>query len=79
MALRPERDGRIAGYSGTDEIFSKYGGLVVGKHFPEPGTPTQGVEAGYMANAWMRLRHPDYDELRGLCDWVGRTLRVRAR
>ena len=26
-----------------------------------PGTPTQPVEAGYMANAWVRLRHPDYD------------------
>ena len=31
---------------------------------PTPGTPTQPVAAGYMANAWMRVRHPDYDELR---------------
>ena len=43
-----------------------------------PGTPTQGVEAGYMANAYVRMRHPDYDTLRGMLDAVGRTLHVYA-
>ena len=47
-------------------------------HLPDPGTPTQPVEAGYMANAWVRLAHPDYDTLRGMLDDVGRTLRVWA-
>ena len=42
------------------------------------GTPTQPVEAGYMANAWVRLRHPDYDTLRGMLDDVGRTVQVHA-
>ena len=65
IALRPDRDGRIAGYEGTEGVFRQYGDNVVGSHFPEPGTPTQPVEAGYMANAWMRVRHPDYDTLRG--------------
>jgi PPK2 family polyphosphate:nucleotide phosphotransferase len=32
-------------------------------HLPPEGTPTQPVEAGYMANAWVRMKHPDYDEL----------------
>jgi hypothetical protein len=31
-----------------------------------------------MANAWVRLQHPDYDTLRELLDFVGRTLHVRA-
>ncbi len=31
-----------------------------------------------MANAWVRLRHPDYDTLRGMLDDVGRTVKVRA-
>ena len=31
-----------------------------------------------MANAWMRMRHPDYDELRRMLDTVGRTVKVRA-
>ena len=42
------------------------------------GSPTQPVEAGYMANAWMRMRHPDYDQLRQMLEYVGRTVRVRA-
>jgi hypothetical protein len=78
VALRPDRDGRIAGSEGKDEVFGRWGDLVVGSHFPEPGTPTQPVEAGYMANAWMRVRHPDYDELRGVLNTIGERLKVRA-
>jgi hypothetical protein len=36
------------------------------------------VEAGYMANAWMRVRHPDYDELRGILNRIGETVKVFA-
>lgn len=78
IALRPDRDGTIAGYEGIDEIQHRHGEWVIDCHFPSPGTPTQGVEAGYMANAWVRMRHPDYDALRGILDDVGRTVRVRA-
>jgi len=78
IAFRPDRDGRIAGYEGVDEIFSKYADLIVGQHFPEPGTPTQGVEAGYMANAWLRVRHPDFDALRGILNEMGERIRVHA-
>jgi hypothetical protein len=78
IALRPDRDGRIAGYDGIEAIQQRYGGAIIDAHFPPAGTPTQGVEAGYMANAWLRMRHPDYDELRRMLDDVGRTLRVRA-
>ncbi len=78
IALRPDRAGHIAGYEGTEEIFRKYDDLVVGQHFPAPGTPTQSVEAGYMANAWMRVRHPDYDALRGILNEIGERVRVRA-
>jgi hypothetical protein len=78
IALRPERDGVIAGYDGIDEIQHRFGEWVVASHFPDPGTPTQPVEAGYMANAWVRMRHPDYDHLRWMMDEVGRTIRVRA-
>ena len=50
---------------------------IIDCHLPGPGTPTQGVEAGYMANAWIRMRHPDFDELRRILDDIGRTLRLR--
>jgi carbamoylphosphate synthase large subunit len=78
IALRPERDGHISGYSGVEEIQSKYGEWVLDAHLPDPGTPTQPVEAGYMANAYVRMRHPDYDALRGMLDEVGRTVHVYA-
>jgi len=79
IALRPEQDGQISGYEGIDEIFRRFGDHVVASHFPVPGTPTQPVEAGYMANAWMRIRHPDYDSLREILNIVGETVLVRAQ
>jgi len=79
VALRPDRDGSITGYSGVDELQQQYGEWVIDAHLPSPGTPTQPVEAGYMANAYVRMRHPDYDTLRGMLDAVGRTLHVHAQ
>jgi formate-dependent phosphoribosylglycinamide formyltransferase (GAR transformylase) len=78
VALRPDRDGQITGYSGVDELQQQYGEWVIDATLPPPGTATQGVAAGYMANAYVRMRHPDYDALRGMLDAVGRTLRVYA-
>jgi len=78
VALRPERDGVISGYSGAEELQQQYGEWIIDAHLPPPGTPTQGVEAGYMANAYVRMRHPDYDALHGMLDAVGRTLHVHA-
>ena len=78
IALRPDRDGNISGYSGLDDIQHRYGEWIIDAHLPPPGTPTQPVEAGYMANAWVRLRHPDYDAVRGMLDDVGRTVQVHA-
>jgi hypothetical protein len=31
-----------------------------------------------MANAWLRMKHPDYDTLREMLDFAGRTVKVRA-
>jgi hypothetical protein len=79
IALRPEQDGRITGYSGVDDIAGRYGQHLLAAHLPPPGTPTQPVEAGYMANAWMRVRHPDYDQVRRILDDIGQTVHVHAR
>ena len=45
---------------------------------PTPARRTQPVEAGYMANAYVRMKHPDYDVLHGMLDDVGRTVHVHA-
>jgi hypothetical protein len=79
IALRPDRDGRIAGYEGFDAVERRWGQHVIDAHLPPVGTPTQPVEAGYMANAWLRLKHPDYDALRSMLDTVSQTVKVRAR
>jgi hypothetical protein len=79
VALRPGQDGNITGYSGVEEMQARSGEWVIDAHLPSPGTPTQPVEAGYMANAYVRMRHPDYDVLRGLLDDAGRTIHVYAQ
>jgi hypothetical protein len=79
VALRPDRDGRIGACEGIDRLRRKFAAWWVDDHVPSPGTPTQPVEAGYMANAWVRLRHPDYDELRRMLNEVGETVKLRAR
>ncbi|MEO6651481.1 MAG: ATP-grasp domain-containing protein [Ilumatobacteraceae bacterium] len=76
VALRPEGDGCITGYSGLDDIQGRFGELIIDVHLPPPGTPTQGIEAGYMANAWVRARHDDFDHLRFVLDEIGRTVTV---
>ena len=78
VALRPDRDGSITGYTGVEEMRQQYDEWVIDAHLPSPGTATQPVEAGYMANAYVRMRHPDYDALRAMLDAVGRTLHVHA-
>jgi carbamoylphosphate synthase large subunit len=79
VALRPDRDGQIAGYEGLEEAQRRYGPWVIDHHLPPAGTATQPVDAGYMANGWVRMKHPDYDELRTMLDFVGRNVRIRAQ
>ena len=78
IALRPDCDGEIRGYEGYEEVRQRFGRWILDEHLPPPGTPTQPVDAGYMANAWLRMRHPDYDELRTMLDRVGEVVKVRA-
>jgi len=78
IALRPDRDGRISGYSGLEAVRGEFAPCLIDSHLPPVGTPTQPVEAGFMANAWMRFRHPDFDRLREILDFVGQTVQVHA-
>jgi hypothetical protein len=78
IALRPSQDGRISGYSGLDVIGKNFGAHVIDTHLPHEGTPTQPVEAGFMANAWIRMKHENYDDLRRMLDIVGQTVKVWA-
>ena len=76
--LRPDRDGRIARYDGM-HVLDQISEWIIDHHLPPVGAPTQPVEAGYMANAWIRVKHPDYDTLRKILNSIGETVKVRAR
>jgi hypothetical protein len=76
--LRPDRDGRIRAYEGLEKIEQMFGEWQIDSHLPPVGSPTAGVAGGYMVNAWMRFKHPDYDQLRRMLDTVGRTVKVLA-
>ena len=79
IALRPDHDGVIAGYEGLEAVQQQFGEWVIDHHLPPEGTATQPVEAGYMANAWIRLKHPDFDHLQWMLDQVGQMVQVHAQ
>ena len=78
ISIRPNQDGVVAGYTGLKEIERKYNDNIVTCYLPPKGKRTQPIEAGYKANAWLFLKHPDYDVLRKIMDDVGRTLKMWA-
>jgi hypothetical protein len=78
ISLRPDRDGTIVAYDGLEPIQRELEPYILDMHIPPVGSRTQGIDGGYMANAWIRMRHPDYDELRRLMDRVGESVQVRA-
>jgi hypothetical protein len=78
VQVRPDRDGRITGYEGLHEVLQAVKPYAFQHRLPKPGTPTDPIYKGYLNNVWFRLRHPDYDALRGLMDFVGSRLRVHA-
>lgn len=77
--LRPTEDGRIVGYEGVERMQTRYGAGIFKLHLPPVGAPTQPVEAGYLANAYVCIKHPDYDALRAILDDIGQTVKVIAR
>lgn len=79
IQIRPERDGRIARHEGLEQVLRVAGEHIYESSVPPPGTPTQPIEKGWLVNTWFRLRHPDYDRLRELMDFIGRTVKVRVR
>ena len=78
VQVRPDRDGKIAVYEGVREVMAAIRPYLFQHRLPRPGTLTDPIHKGYLNNVWFRLRHPDYDALRRLMDFIGERLRVRA-
>ena len=79
LNLRPEADGRVTAYQGLEGVMQRHGEWILDHHVPPVGSPTAPIEGGYKVNAWMRLRHPDYDELRRIMTDIGESVTVRVR
>ncbi len=77
--LRPSCDGVIVGYEGVERMQRNYGAGIFKLRLPPVGSRTQPIEAGYLANAYVCVRHPDYDGLREVLDDIGRTVKVIAQ
>jgi hypothetical protein len=78
VQVRPDREGRIASYRGLDEVWRTCRQWITAASAPAPGSPTKPLRLGYLVNAWFRLRHPDYDRLRAMMDFIGETVKVHA-
>lgn len=79
VAIRPDRDGVIQGYTGLDEAQRKYGPSIWRANLPQPGQRTQPVEAGYLANAAVWVKHADFDTAQEILQDIGRTVHLHAR
>ena len=78
VQVRPDREGKVASYVGLDKVAKRYGEWIWQSEVPPPGRKTVPIEKGYLANAWFRVKHPDYDELLRMMNAIGATLKVRA-
>ena len=79
VQVRPDRDGRFTGHSGLDEVVKACRDRVFEFDLPRPGTPTQGLDRGWLVNTWFRLVDPDYDRLRATMTFISRTVKSYAR
>jgi hypothetical protein len=78
VSLRPTEDGVVSSYSGVETMQRRYGEWIFRLHLPPPGTRTQPIEQGYLANAYVFVKHPDYDALRAILHDIGHTVRLVA-
>lgn len=78
LSLRPNKDGRIQGFTGLEEVQRTVGNWIGEVHLAQIGSRTPDVGAGYMGHSWMHVRHPDYDECRRILDYIASTVKVYA-
>ncbi|MFO1055287.1 MAG: ATP-grasp domain-containing protein [Planctomycetota bacterium] len=79
VQIRPDRDGRFVGHTGVEELRRRFWQHVYEYEVPAIGTPTKGLDKGWLVNTWFRLRHADYDELRRLMTEFGNIVKSFAR
>ena len=79
VQIRPNQDGVVSGHRGLETALRRCGAWIYEKSVPATGTPTKGLDKGWLTNTWFRLRHENYDTLRELMDFLGKTVKCDAR
>jgi formate-dependent phosphoribosylglycinamide formyltransferase (GAR transformylase) len=78
LAIRPTAQGTVRGVTGWEDVQRRFGPAIIKAHLPGPGARTQPIEAGYLANGWVMVRHPDYDACRAMMEEIGRMVTIHA-
>jgi biotin carboxylase len=79
IQIRPSQDGHYVGHRGLDAAWERCGHAIYEHSVPPPGTPTKGLDKGWLVNTWFRLRHENYDTVRELMTFLGETVKADAR
>ncbi|MCR9247820.1 MAG: ATP-grasp domain-containing protein [bacterium] len=79
VQIRPDRDGRYVRHHGLPAALKQCGRFIYDRSVPTPGTPTKSLDKGWLVNTWFRLRHDDYDAVREMMTFLGKTVRAEAR
>jgi biotin carboxylase len=79
IQIRPSQDGHYVGHRGLEAAWDRCGTAIYEHAAPAPGTPTKGLDKGWLVNTWFRLRHEDYDTVRALMTFLGETVKADAR
>lgn len=79
IQIRPSKDGRYVGHRGLEAALQHCGDAIYEHSIPKAGTPTKGLDRGWLVNTWFRLRHEDYDKVRELMTHLGENVRADAR
>jgi len=79
IQIRPSGDGRYVGHRGLELARQRCGAHIYEEAVPAAGTPTKGLDKGWLVNTWFRLRHENYDTLRELMTFLGETVKADAR
>lgn len=79
IQIRPSQDGHYVGHRGLEAAWDRCGTAIYEHAAPAPGTPTKGLDKGWLVNTWFRLRHEDYDAVRALMTFLGETVKADAR
>ncbi len=79
IQIRPSQDGHFVGHRGLEAARARCGQWIYEQSIPAPGSPTKGLDKGWLVNTWFRLRHHDYDTLRELMTFLGETVKADAR